>query len=249
MERGQALQGLQRERRGDAGALARAALRARPVSTAEQRVLEVLAPLEPLLADGGLRRGSTAAVAGPGATALALALVAGASAAGSWVAAVGVPDLGGLAAGELGVALERVALVPSVAPERWGAAVAALVDGLDVVLLAPPPRVRAGDARRLIARARERGAVLVLAGGGATAWPEAPDVRLDVRSARWEGLGAGHGHLRGRRVEVVAEGRRGAARARRAALWLPDAEGRVRAAVVRPERREEPAPLVLAEAG
>ena len=47
-----------------------------------------------------------------GSTSLALQLVAAASAAGSWVAAVGVPALGAVAAAEAGVVLERLALVP-----------------------------------------------------------------------------------------------------------------------------------------
>src|SRR5439155_22754384 len=51
--------------------------RARPVALARERQLPVLPPLAPLFPDGGLRRGSTVAVAGS--TALALALAAGAS--------------------------------------------------------------------------------------------------------------------------------------------------------------------------
>ena len=70
------------------------------------------------------------------------------------------------------------------------------------------------------ARARERGAVLVLLGptGG---WQEGPDVVLRIDRTRWEGLGDGHGRLRARRVRVEATGRRRAARPRTADLDLP----------------------------
>jgi hypothetical protein len=83
-----------------------------------------------------------------------------------------------------------------------------------------------GDARRLVAKARDRGAVLVTTGGSAgfTA-----DVRLSVAAAAWEGLGDGHGRLRARRVDVVANGRGAAARERRVSLWLPAADGGVKA--------------------
>jgi len=196
----------------------------RPVSLAGGRVLPVLPALVGLLPGGGLRRGSTVAVAGS--TSLALALLAGPSAAGSWCAAVGLPSLGLLAAAEVGVAVGRLALVASPGAD-WAAVVAALLDALDVVVVRLPDRgVRAADARRLGARARERGAVLVPLGR----W-EGADVRLSVASSSWQGLGEGSGHLRARLVEVVAEGRGAAARPRRARLWFPSADGEVVPAV------------------
>jgi hypothetical protein len=112
--------------------------------------------------------------------------------------------------------------------------VATLLDAFDVVLARPPSSSGVGpaDARRLTARARERGAVLVVSG----AWPEGAEVQLRVVAAGWEGVGQGHGRLRGRRVEVVAGGRGAAARERRASLWLPHPEGGVRAVEVVDER-------------
>ena len=193
--------------------------RTSPVSPAGSRVLPVAPPLEPLL-PGGLRRGSIVAV--EGATSLALAVLAGPSAAGSWCAAVGLPSLGLVAAAELGMALERLALVASPGTgDGWATVVAALVDAMDVVLVRPPTHLRPGDARRLVARARERGAVLVAAGR----WGERADVRLRVTARVWEGLGEGHGRLRARRVDVVAEGRGAAARPRLRSLWLPGPGG------------------------
>ena len=157
----------------------------------------MLAALEPLLPRAGLQRGTTVTVAAApgvgGATSLALALVAEASRAGSWLAAVGLPSLGLVAADEAGVALERLVMVA--APERaaWGGVVAALVDGFDLLLLhATRGGVRQVDARRLVARARERGTVLVQLGPG---WGSEADVALQVTEARWEGLDDGHGHL------------------------------------------------------
>ena len=208
--------------------------RTRPVALAREALLPVAPAFEGLLPDAGLRRGTTVAVGGgPGATSLALALGAAASAAGSWAGAVGLPSLGLEAAGELGVALERMLLVEP-PPDRWATVVAALLDAVDLVHVALPPRVRLGDARRLAARARERGAVLVVHAPGSSqagTWPEAPEVRLTVAGVTWEGpVGDGAGRLTARRVEVVGGGRGAAARPRRAALWLPDATGAVRAA-------------------
>ncbi len=200
-----------------------------PVALAGERLLPVLGPLEPLFPAGGLRRGSVVSVGGS--TSLALAVVAAASTQGSWCAAVGMPALGLAAADALGVVLERFPLVASPGREAgaggWAWVVGALVDACDVVLARPPAHVKAADARRLTARARERGAVLVVAG----AWPEGAEVQLTVAGGDWEGLGQGYGRLLGRRVEVVAGGRGAAARERRVGLWLPHPDGGVREVV------------------
>jgi hypothetical protein len=211
--------------------------RVRPVALAGERLLPVLPPLRALLPEGGLRRGSVVAVSGS--TSLALALVAAASVDGSWCAAVGVgrPPVGPRAAAELGVVLERfplVAAAPGSARGGWAWAAAALLDAFDVVVAWPPPRLRPPQARRLAARGRERGSVLVVV--GAERWPEAVDVRLGVVAASWEGVGDGHGRLLARRVEVVVTGRGAAARPRRAALWLPASGGDVAPARTPPLR-------------
>ena len=217
--------------------------RVRPTDLARDRRLPVLPAFDGLLPASGLRRGTTAAVdARPGvagASSLALALAAGASQAGSWVAAVGLGSLGLVAASELGVAFQRLALVADPGRERagWASVVAALVDGFDVVLVAADCRLRAADARRLVVRVRERGAVLVAVGGELPG--ERSPLRLTVTSSRWEGLGEGWGHLQGRRVTVEAAGRGEASRSRRAELWLPGPGGTV--ATVEPVA--EPIPL------
>jgi hypothetical protein len=139
------------------------------------------------------------------------------------VAAVGLPDLGIVAAAETGIDLERLALVPSPGARAWPAVVAAFLDAVDVVLVRSPPRLPAGQARRLMARARERGAVLVPLGP----WSEPADLRLAVTASAWLGLGQGHGHLRARKAEVTIAGRGPAARERRFLLWLPSPDGTI----------------------
>ncbi|MBV8161585.1 MAG: hypothetical protein JO265_11740 [Acidimicrobiia bacterium] len=209
---------------------------ARPVSLARERTLPVLPALADLLPEGGLRRGSTVAVTGdtprasrseakarPGTTSLALALLAGPSQAGLWCAAVGLPSLGLVAAAEVGIALERFPLVARPGSE-WQAVVAALVDAVDVIVVQLPRHVRTADARRLLAKARDRGTVLVTTGD--STFPA--DVRLSVAASAWEGLGQGHGSLRARRMDVIATGRGAAARERRVSLLLPAADGGVR---------------------
>jgi hypothetical protein len=206
---------------GDAGRPGAPGLVEPGTTLAGERLLPVVPALQPLLPGRGLRRGSTVAVGRS--AALALALVAGASAAGSWVAAVGLPDLGVVAAAEVGIDLERLALVPAPGARAWPAVVAALLDAVDVVLVRSPAGLPAGQARRLAARAREHGAVLVPLGG----WSAAPDLWLAVTASAWQGLGQGHGRLQARRVEVVVGGRGAAARERRAALWLPGPDGTI----------------------
>jgi len=186
--------------------------------TAVERSLPVGPALRPLFPGGCLRRGATIVVAGgSGSTSLVFALLAEASAAGSWCAALGLPALGLAAAAEAGVALERFALVPNPGPD-WTAVAAALFDGLDIVVAAVPARVPARMAERLAARARQRGAVFIAANGAPL--PGA-DLTLEVVDGAWHGLGQGRGRLRGHEVRVAAYGRGAAARTRYADLWLP----------------------------
>ncbi|MET7749955.1 hypothetical protein [Micromonospora sp. NPDC005367] len=187
------------------------------------RVLPVAPELTGLLPSRGLRRGSTIAVAAgqprhSGGASLVLALLAEASRGGSWCAVVGVPTFGAGAAAELGIALDRLALVPNPGPE-WATVIAALLDGVDVVVTAVPASVSASVANRLAARARQRGSVLVPYGR----W-EGADVTLQVVRGAWEGLGPGRGRLRRREVTVSARGRGAAARPKEIKVWLPGDE-------------------------
>jgi hypothetical protein len=200
-----------------------------PEVTGRHRVLPVLPELSVLLPGRGLRRGATVAVATgsstggtiqSGAASLVLALVAEASRSGSWCAMVGVPTFGALAAADAGIALDRFALVPNPGPE-WAAVVAALIDGVDVVITAVPGTVSASVASRLAARARQRGSVLVPYGGR---W-EGADITLQVTRSAWEGLGQGRGRLRRRQVTISARGRGAAARPKETKVWMPGDEG------------------------
>lgn len=203
--------------------------RVRPTAASRTRLLPVLPPLAALLPDGALRRGTSVRCdGGPhgGALSLALALAAGPSAGGSWCAVVGAEDMGPLAAAGFGVDLGRLAVVRS-APAHWALAAGVLIDGVDLVVVAPPSRPRSSAVRTLAARARDRGTVLVVLGERGV-W--SADHELVVERASWHGLAEGAGRLQARRVTVAARGRGAAVRPVRQELWLPAATGTVAAA-------------------
>lgn len=185
------------------------------------RTLPTSAALAELLPHGALVAGDGYVV--EGSTALALELLREPSRAGSWVAIVGVPDLGVEAAAAAGVDLDRLVLVPHPG-DQWFAVVSALVDAVAVVLVQPPARARVGEAaaNRLAARLRQREAVLV----SLASWPRA-QARLTVAESDWAGLGSGFGHLRARQVTVASSSPAWQGRTRSRRLWLPDATGAV----------------------
>lgn len=194
-------------------------LRAKAGSGRVQHLVPAPPELARLLPEGGLRPGAAYSVAGG---ALLLALLAEPSAAGSWCGVVGIPELGAEAARSAGVALDRLALVPNPG-ERWLSVVAALAEVLPVVAVRPTSRVREADAARLAARLRERSTLLLVCGE----WPRV-EATIGLREPRWDGLGAGHGYLSGREVEVtVATRHTPVPRATR--LRLPDTAGRLSA--------------------
>lgn len=191
----------------------------RSAPVAGEQVLPLAAPLRPLLPGGGLRRGSTVEIGRS--TALMLALLAEASAEGAWCALVGLPEVGLVAAEEAGLALTRLALVPDPGADLV-AVTAALLDGLDLVVVAGGQRLPTGARQRLAARARRSGSVLLPVGP----WPGA-DVRLGVQEGHWQGLGgAGAGRLRCRQVRVRGTGRGSAHQMRSATVLLPGPDGR-----------------------
>lgn len=208
--------GQRRQRTAD---LARVAGRADEVALTEPdgaRVLPVAAELAPLLPwPGGLRRGATVEVTGS--TSLLFALIAEAMSQGAWTAVVGLPSLNPAVSEEYGIDLARLALVPRPG-EDWATTAAALIDGVDVVVLAPPATVPAKTAQALTARARRRGCVLI----PVRTWPGC-DVLLRVLERRWRGLGHGRGRLRAQEVTVQATGRGRAERPRQIDTALPPA--------------------------
>jgi hypothetical protein len=213
----------------------------RPVTFAREHTLPVLEPLAPLLPDGALTRGSLVRVGGVGATSLALSLMAAASEGGSWSAVIGLPELGLVAAAEHGLVLDRLALIAAPPTRRSAELIAAVLDGVDLVLLDARVPISAAESRRIAARMRERGSVLItvepVSSTGPVASPPqsmsqaaggwSPDLVLTVGASQWQGLGQGHGMLRRRRVRIDASGRGRAARPRRLEVLLPAEAGRV----------------------
>ncbi|MFN8051947.1 MAG: hypothetical protein U0Q22_10945 [Acidimicrobiales bacterium] len=193
--------------------------RIRPTVLSAERTLPVPGALQGVFPLGGLARGSRLSLRGTGAASICMATVAEASRSGSWVAVVGVGAWGWAAAARAGWALERSVFVVEPPTSQWGTVVAALVDAVDVVIVDPSHQVTAADARRLAARSRERGAVVVDVtlddGRRRFRWPTEPDLELTVESVSWSGLDVGHGSLSERVLRVSAVGRRGAARQRR----------------------------------
>lgn len=177
-------------------------------------------PVHPALAEllpgGGLRAGAAYTLA-PSAS-LLLSLLARPSREGAWCAAVGMPELGAEAAAGLGVALERLVLVPDPGP-RWLAVAATLAEVIPVVAVRPAGTVSDAEASRFMARLRDRGASLLVQG----VWPQA-EAGLRIVDSEWAGLGDGHGYLTSRTVTVAVDSRRSPV-PRRARMMLPDDGG------------------------
>lgn len=164
------------------------------IISTERPPLPVPDELLPLL-PAGLRRGITVQV--DGSTSVLLALLSEASRAGSWAAVVGAPSIGLLAVAQAGIDLSRLVLVP--APGAQAApALAALLDGMDIVVVGPEVSLLRADRRRLVARARERASVIV----SLRPW-EGAHMTLAAERTRWSGLGAGSGRLSSRELTVT----------------------------------------------
>jgi hypothetical protein len=208
------------------------AARARPLTLARDRLLPVAGPLGAELPGGGLRRGTVVSVEGTeaaGATSLACTLAAAATELGEWAAVVSLHAdprrseasrgcLGMEAAAEAGVALERFPVVRGVTPDRWATVVAALLDGITLVLAEVPRHARAGDVRRLVARARERDGVLVALPEPGATWSGEAVVRIVGEGGSWTGVTRGAGPLEERALQVRVGGKGAAARDRVGAL-------------------------------
>ncbi|MET8871010.1 hypothetical protein [Nocardia sp. NPDC004604] len=168
-----------------------------------REALAVPPALAELLPEGGLVKGSV--VAYSGANSLLVGLLAAVTEGGGHAAVVGVPRLGLLAAVEMGAQLQRLAVVADPGPDPVEVA-AVLLDGLDLVVLGLGGAAVAPSRTRVIAaRARSKGATLVVTDGR---WPN-PSLRLDTRVAGYGGLGAGRGRLRSVRLEVAVRGKVG----------------------------------------
>lgn len=124
-----------------------------------------------------------------GARSLELSMVAAVSARGGHVAIIGQPDIGLLAAVEMGADLSRVAVIPEPGADPVEVA-AVLLDGMDLVVLGlggrtvPPARARA-----VVGRARQRGCTLLVTEGD---WQGA-SARLDAHVSGYEIAGGRNG--------------------------------------------------------
>jgi hypothetical protein len=109
-------------------------------------------------------------------------VVAAVTAAGGHAAVVGQPDVGLLAAVEMGADLTRLALVPDPGTDPVEVA-AVLLDGMDLVVLGLGGRsVPLSRARAVTARARNKGCTLLVTGGD---WQGAR-MRLEARVSGYE---------------------------------------------------------------
>ena len=150
-----------------------------------------------------LSRGSVAVLSG--ARSLLLSVVAAVTAAGGNVAIVGQPDIGLLAAVEMGADLSRLAVIPDPGTDPVEVA-AVLIDGMDLVVLGlGGRRVPQTRARAVVARARNKGCTLLVTDGD---WQGAP-TRLEARVCGYEITagsggtpGCGFGRIRGVRLQV-----------------------------------------------
>ena len=194
-----------------------------PVTLAKDQALPVNEAASALLPRGVLQRGMSITIRGKVRRSLALALAAQASSEGSWVVFVGVGGIGLAAAEEFGLDLTRVALIDDPGDD-WATVVAALVGSVDMIVTETPARIRQRDGRRLSARLRERGSVIVELQRNAEAVLQG-DVTLNTDMAAWEGLNRGHGRLQQRRVIVRTGGRGAASKGNKVEMWLPGTKG------------------------
>lgn len=181
--------------------------RIRPVSLIAERTLPVPGLLGEVLPGAGLRRGSVVAVEGAGTTSVLVEFLAAATRAGEWAALVDDLTVSVPALVEAGAVLDRLAVVHRVPASRRSTVVNALLEGMGLVAVGPRFRPTHRDLRRLTARAREQGSVLVVTGPGV----ERAALRLRLRGSQWRWE---HGRLGGRELLVEVEDRGRASRHR-----------------------------------
>ncbi len=127
-----------------------------------------------------LPRGTVAVLSG--ARSLLLSMVASVTSGGGNAAIVGHPDIGLLAAVEMGADLSRIAVIPDPGTDPVEVA-AVLIDGMDLVVLGlGGRRVPWARTRAVVARARNKGCTLLVTDGD---WQGAP-ARLEARVCGFE---------------------------------------------------------------
>src|SRR6201996_8828142 len=147
-----------------------------PDSETRLPIPQLLAEVLPAL----LPRGTVAVLSG--ARSLPLSMVAAVTAAGGNAAIVGQPDIGLLAAVEMGADLSRLAVIPDPGSDPVEVA-AVLMDGMDLVVLALGGRsVPMTRARAVVARAHHKGCTLLVTDGD---W-EGASIRVQARVCGYE---------------------------------------------------------------
>lgn len=176
--------------------------------------------LEPLFPTRGLERGHIYGIRGGASVSLLYALVSGATQEGAWFAMVDMPRAGLVAAEQHGIAMHRVLSVSVDAGGSWPSTVGALVDGVDLVAVSSP-RCAPAEARRIAARARAAGTVLLVVGS-----PGAfeIDATMSVATCGWDF----DAHAVSREVIVECSGRRVPV-ARTVRVRLPGRSGHIEA--------------------
>jgi hypothetical protein len=191
--RAEQLEHLRRRMAGISAKSVGASWRGSTAATPSNTVLgdsEALLPLPDVVAEtvsSAVPRGAVAVLSG--ARSLLLQMVAAVTADGGHAAIVGQPDVGLLAAVEMGADLSRLAVVPDPGADPVEVA-AVLMDGMDLVVLGLSARTVAPTrARAVTARARQKGCTLLVTGAD---WPGA-SIRLEARVSGYDVVGAGSG--------------------------------------------------------
>lgn len=198
---------------------------------ARDRTMPLAEPLHDIIAGSVLVRGQVVSLCGVAEVSLALAMAAAATQSGSWLVVLEHPDrfeIGAGAADELGVVVDRTVIVslPVDPSLRFAEVVSTLIEGFDVVIVSGELPLSAAAGRRLQARLRTRGGVVMVVGGSGCWQPD-----LVLRSSAvgshggWRSL-HDEGRLRSRQIVVEVEGRRQGA-AYRHRLWLPGTDAGV----------------------
>lgn len=174
----------------------------------------------------GLRAGSSLAVSGPCASSLALSVAAAAMGSEHWCALVGMPHVGLGALDSLGLDATRTALVPALGP-RPAVSLAALVDGISILVLGADLELSAATWRALSARARTQRSLLIRVQPRSfeVSAHARCDLELGSAGVQWTGLAHGSGRLRFRTAFAHAAGRGILGTGKRTAVRVPALSG------------------------
>ena len=163
--------------------------------------LPVSPELSSLFPTGGLERGHIYGCRGDAWLSVMYAVIARATQEGSWVAVVNLDFMSPLSASEHGVALHRMLCIDAGHDARlWTQVVGACIDGVDVVVV-HRPHCHGADIRRLEARMKAHGTIMIVVGDPGSF---SPAVVLSTQTQRWQFST----HLSSRLVHVTASGRR-----------------------------------------